>query len=113
MERTIAERGAQARERASRGPAEKVFMGQVIDYARLMGWAVYHPWISVRSEPGFPDVLAVRAGRLVVAELKSLTGKLTPAQEQWLGALGAVPCCEVYIWYPTDEYWQEIERVLR
>lgn len=98
---------------ASTGPTEKVFMEQVIAYARLVGWKVYHPWISVRSEPGWPDVAMVRGGRLVVAELKSLTGKLTPAQEEWLGALGAVPCCEVYIWYPTEEYWQEIERVLR
>lgn len=99
--------------RARVGPTEKQFQQQVLDYARLMGWKAYHPWISVRSEPGFPDVVAVRAGRLVVAELKSLTGKLTPAQEEWLGALGAVPCCEVYTFRPTDEDWQEIERVFR
>jgi hypothetical protein len=92
---------------------EKAFAGQVIQYARLMGWLVVHHWISVRSEPGFPDLCMVRGGRLVVAELKSLTGRLSPAQEQWLGALGAVPCCEVYVWRPTDEDWAIIERVLR
>jgi hypothetical protein len=114
MERTSALGPPQEAGGASRGgPTEKVFMGQVIDYARLMGWVVYHPWISVRSEPGFPDVLAVRAGRLVVAELKSLTGKLSPAQEGWLGALGAVPGCEVRVWRPDDESWADIERTLR
>lgn len=97
----------------SRGPTEKAFMGAVVAYARQMNWAVYHTWLSARSTPGFPDLICVRAGRLVAAELKSLTGKLSEAQEQWLGVLGAVPCCEVYIWRPTDECWQEIERTLR
>jgi hypothetical protein len=100
---------------ATRAPklSEKAFMRQVIDYARLMGWSVYHPWISVRSEPGYPDLTLVRAGRLVVAELKAAGGKLTPAQEKWLGIFGGVPCCEVRIWYPTDQHWVDIERTLK
>lgn len=113
MERTIAQEPPRRARGASRGPTEKVFAAQVVQYARLMGWQCYHSWISIRSEPGYPDLCMVRAGRLVFAELKTLRGKLSPAQESWLGALGAVPCCEVYIWYPTDEYWSEIERVLR
>ena len=105
----VAQRGA----RKAYGPTEKVFTQQVMDYARLMGWSAYHSWISIRSEPGFPDLVAVRAGRLVVAELKTLTGKLTPAQEKWLGVWGGIPSAEVFVWRPNDESWAQIERVLR
>jgi hypothetical protein len=101
------------RRRAHNGPTEKLFAGQVVQYARLMGWRCYHSWLSARSAPGYPDLCLVRAGRLVFAELKSLTGKTTPAQDEWLGALGGVPCVEVYVWRPDDRSWAEIERVLR
>lgn len=103
------ERPPQGRE----GPTEKQFQGAVVKYVKTMGWRVYHTWLSAHSTPGFPDLVAVRASRLVVVELKSLTGKLTEHQEGWLGALGAVPCCEVHTFRPTDEDWQEIERVFR
>src|SRR5678816_67105 len=107
------QRGVQRAGGAFRGPSERAFMQQVIDYARLMQWEVYHTHDSRRSAPGFPDLCMVRSGRLVWAELKVGKGRLTPAQERWLGALGGVPCCEVYVWHASDEYWQEIERVLR
>ncbi len=102
---------------------ERVFQRQVLDLAGLLGWRVYHTWLSARSAPGFPDLVLCRAetdttgrpilgtGRLIFAELKSATGKPTPAQSEWLALLGAVPGVEVYLWRPHD--LEGIARVLR
>lgn len=94
--------------------AERVFQDQVERYARLMGWSVYHTRYSMGSTGvGFPDLICLRGGALVVAELKSLTGKTTEAQEQWLFSFRAVPGARVFVWKPDDTSWAEIERELR
>jgi len=83
-------------------------------YARLMGWQVYHTRYSMGSTGvGFPDLLCLRGGQMVVAELKSATGKTTEAQELWLFSFRAVPGARVFLWRPTDQDWEEIARVLR
>jgi hypothetical protein len=89
--------------------SENMFMQQVIDYARSRGWKVYHVFDSRRSEPGFPDLLLVRR-RLVMAELKTQTGKLTRAQREWLEALRQCGIA-VYTWRPSD--WRQIEMILQ
>jgi hypothetical protein len=68
----------------------------------LFGWTRYHTFLSVRSAPGFPDLVLVRPPRLIFAELKSETGKVTDAQQAWLALLEACPGCEVYTWRPAD-----------
>lgn len=80
--------------------------------ALQLGFATYHTFLSVRSQPGFPDLVCVKDGRLIVAELKSGTGKVTTAQQQWLDAFAAVPCCEVHVWRPDDWYSGRIVRIL-
>lgn len=93
--------------------SEKVFQKQVEQYARMMGWLVSHAFLSIGSVAGFPDLVCLRGGEMVVAELKSLTGKTTEAQEQWLFSFRAVPGARVFVWRPTDPDWAEIERELR
>jgi hypothetical protein len=88
---------------------EKDFQATVLEYAQLMGWKAYHTWNSMRSAPGFPDLVLVRGSRLIFAELKNVTGKLTPAQEEWLKALSQT-VAEVYVWRPGD--WEAIELAL-
>lgn len=56
--------------------------------ARAAGWLAYHTHDSRRSEPGFPDAVFVRDGRIVFAELKAARGRVTPEQRAWLEALG-------------------------
>jgi hypothetical protein len=88
-------------------------MHAIRQLAQLGGWKVYHPFLSVKSPPGFPDLVLVRAGDPVIyAELK-LGGKHpTPAQAAWLDALRQAQGCEVYLWRPHD--WPRIEaRLLR
>jgi hypothetical protein len=65
---------------------EKQLQAQVMQLAKLYGWRAYHTFLSIRSEPGFPDCVLVR-DRVLYRELKTNSGKLTPAQKQWLDAL--------------------------
>src|SRR5689334_11224759 len=48
---------------------EKLFQATVEKTLRDRGWLVYHTRDSRKSEAGFPDVIALRAGYMIVAEL--------------------------------------------
>ena len=95
---------------------ERDFQRAVIDLARLTGWRVHHTrpaltqrgrWLTpIQGDAGFPDLVLVRAGRVIFAELKRVGGKPTPAQRGWLEALQACAGVEVYLWTPND--WDAI-----
>lgn len=101
--------------------SEKAFQAQVIQLAELNGWLVFHPYDSRRSTPGFPDLTLCRDGRLILAELKTEKGRLSPAQREWIDALMTVTratwrygapdgVVSVYVWRPSQ--WHDIEAVL-
>ena len=90
---------------------EKQFMQQVTEVAHTFRWDVFHPFISIRSSPGFPDLVMRRPPRLVLAELKSERGKVTPAQQAWLDRLSQCDGVEVHTWRPSD--WNTLVKVLR
>lgn len=79
---------------------EREWQAQVVRYARDLGWSVFHVANSKRSEPGWPDLALVR-DRLVMAELKTETGRISPDQERWLALLEAAGV-ETYLWRPSD-----------
>ncbi len=95
---------------ATRPQTEAQFQQAVIDYAKLMGWKVFHPYDSRKSEPGYPDLTMVRDGTLVFAELKRDGRPVSTAQSDWLLALGSCPGIVARRWDPRD--WPEIEKVL-
>lgn len=88
---------------AAKTPAlsERQWQAQVLRLAGLHGWMAHHTHDSRRSQPGFPDLVLVRAGRLIFAELKTDTGRLRPEQAVWLDELQRTPA-EVYVWRPAD-----------
>lgn len=78
-------------------------MRAVIDLAQLGGWKVFHPYLSIRSSPGFPDMVLTRPGDPVLYVEIKLDGKQpTPAQQAWLEALAQATGTEVYCWRPSD-----------
>lgn len=91
---------------------ESAFLAKVDAYAKEHGWLTYHTWKSANSAPGFPDLVMLRAGQLIVAELKVGTNRTTKAQDQWLDAFREMPtyAVDVFVWYP--EAWEMIEEVL-
>ena len=90
--------------------SERDFQRQVVELAELMRWRVYHTYDSRRSSPGFPDLVLVRAPRVILAELKRQRGRVTAAQREWADEFGQCPGVEYYLWRPGD--WDEIERLL-
>jgi hypothetical protein len=75
-------------------------MAQVVELASLFGWHTFHPWLSIHSARGWPDLALVRE-RLILVELKTMKGSLTPAQAQWQEWLKAAGV-ETYVFRPTD-----------
>jgi len=96
--------------RAGIGPTEAAWRDVVVQYARLRGWLCYWTWRSDHSPRGFPDLVLVRAGRLIAAELKSEAGRLRPEQEAWLRALRDVPAIQTAVWRPSQ--WEEVRDAL-
>lgn len=92
--------------------------------ARGLGWKRYHTRFSIGSDAGFPDELLCRPPRVIVAELKRETGRMTEGrlvpgrwprwvegQKEWLAVLLACPGVETYLWRPS--HWQEIATILQ
>lgn len=68
----------------------------------------YHVYDSRRSNPGWPDIVAIRRGRMVVAELKTMAGKVTRDQQEWLDGFAGVLGVEAFLWRPSDV--REVDR---
>lgn len=90
---------------------EKVFRAQLLSMATLYGWEGYFTWLSIRSAPGFPDLVLVKGERIVIAELKVeklSKGKLTEKQARWLLAWWRTGKASVFVWRPSY-MWQAQE----
>lgn len=90
-------------ERALRDVSEKQWQAQVIEALGYCGWVHYHTFDSLKSNPGFPDLVCIhpRSGDHFVAELKRERGAATPAQLQWLAWFEATGW-DAYLWRPSD-----------
>jgi hypothetical protein len=95
-------------------PSEKELQENVIAMARQLGWMVYHPYDSRRSTPGYPDLTLCKGRRLIMAELKTATGKVSAHQQEWIDALGQIDGqLTVVVWRPDDWLDGRIEQELR
>ena len=99
---------------------EASFTRAVCQLARLHGWLVHHTlpgrvasgrYITpLLGDSGLPDLVLVRGGILVVAELKVGKNRPTDNQVRWLDGFRACPGVRVYVWRPED--WDEIKVTL-
>lgn len=91
---------------------EKGFMHAILQLAHLYGWLSYHAFDSRRSTPGFPDVCFAKPGcPVLLIEVKTATGRVTPEQRQWLEVLGGRPGIHAEVWRPG--MWTHIEALLK
>jgi hypothetical protein len=89
---------------------EKDFTDNVVQLAKTLGWRVAHfrpaqtkhGWRTpMQGDKGFPDLVLAKDGRVIFAELKSATGKLTKEQREWLDEFSGLPTSpETYVWRP-------------
>lgn len=95
---------------------EAQFQTDVIEAAMWCGWKVQHTraartpsggWSTpIAGHIGFPDLVLAHPTRGVIfAELKRDTGRLSPAQTEWLDTLFRAGA-EAYVWRPRD--WETI-----
>jgi hypothetical protein len=103
--------------------SEKEWQAQVVRLAKLTRWHVYHTFDSRHSEQGYPDLTLIRKGdggrnvpahartRILLVELKTQRGHLSPRQREWLGLLSGNDGVEVFVWRPSD--WDQIVEVLQ
>lgn len=94
--------------------SERDFLEHVRMLAKQGGWLYYHTHDSRHSASGFFDCVMVR-DTMILAELKTRTGRLTDAQNEWvlrtrLATAGTMNRIEVHIWRP--ENFEEIARRL-
>ena len=104
---------------------EDQFEDWLVEYAQLTGWLVHverkaqsaRGWRTpIKGNAGFPDVVLVRGGVVIFAELKSERGTLSAQQKVWGRFLrhamevagGGVWYC---VWQPRDR--DTIEGALR
>jgi hypothetical protein len=81
---------------------EKKLQSTIKAAALECGYKYYHTQVSLYSARGFPDLVMVRNGRLLLWELKGPHGKPTPAQLEWIEALKQVPGVDARIVTPDD-----------
>ena len=86
----------------------------IIIAAREFQWLAYATYRSMRSEPGFPDLVLVRPPRVMFLELKTAKGRLRkghlnkagsrwlPGQDEWGEAFDACPGVEYLLVRPAD-----------
>jgi hypothetical protein len=98
---------------------EDDFQNKVMELAKRCHWQVQHNskvqevrngrtfWrTAVKGDNGFVDLVIAKNGRVIHAELKTATGRLSADQMRWRDALG-----ETWrLWRPSD--WPAIEREL-
>ncbi|MEU9778702.1 VRR-NUC domain-containing protein [Streptomyces sp. NPDC047968] len=83
---------------------EEQFRRRVRQLAALRGWTLaYHTHNSRRSDAGWPDEVYGHpgAGRTLFVELKTNTGRIRPAQRDWLKHLAQCGL-EATLWRPRD-----------
>jgi VRR-NUC domain len=90
--------------RSTRGYSERDLQAATLELLRRRGWRAYHTFDSRRSEPGFPDIVAVRAGVLLAIECKTDAGVVSPDQAAWLLEFGRVRIVDAIVLRPAPTY---------
>lgn len=100
--------------------SEEEFLGQIIELAHLYQWRVHHvrpAWTNkgwrtpIQGDVGFPDLVLARSPRVIIAEVKSEKGRLTPEEREWLTEVDTCVGVESYLWRPR--MWDDIVGILR
>lgn len=100
--------------------SEREFTSQVITLARLCGWRCVH-FRPARTEKGWrtagqgnivgwPDIFAVKDGKIIVMELKIGKAKPTHEQAAWLADFAGAGV-QAFVFTPAD--WPEIVKLLK
>lgn len=110
-----------AEEKWWRSITERDYQTQIVQLARMTGWAVFHhhdsrrqvaPGVFVgdKDAKGFPDLILLRPPQVLVIEVKRELGKTTPEQDVWLRRWSE---CGITALVARPSNWPEVERAIR
>lgn len=98
---------------------EAAFQAKVIQFAHEAGWMHQHTYRGktakgawrTNATPGFPDLLLLKPGRMVILELKMPGNHASDAQNEWVSTFQTVGGnVEAYVVWPAD--WEHIVDLL-
>ena len=90
---------------------EAEWQAQIVTYARLQDWLVFHASDSRRSDPGLPDLILVRGETVMFLEVKTVQGRMREEQKTWMGRLKTANRVLAAVVRPSD--WDTLEEQLR
>jgi len=105
-----------AQEEIAKAMLERELSQIIFDAARKLRWLVarYPTFRATQTTSGFPDLVMVRKGRLIFAELKREGKDPTEEQRDWLEELRSIAFnVQAYVWRPRDWMDGTIEELLR
>ena len=86
------------------------FQNEIIKLAKHHEWElIYHTHDSRKSAAGFPDLVMIKNDYLLVRELKSIRGVVTPDQTKWLAGFDGVKTLSADVWRPGKDNAEIIE----
>lgn len=91
---------------------ERQWQTAIVRTAKQFGWVCYHPKYSIGSDPGYPDLTLVKPPRIIFAELKTATGKVSQHQQAWLDLLRDCDGVETYLWRAESDDLEDIAHIL-
>lgn len=68
---------------------EREIQREITNAAETYGWNWYHANQPLRDRAGFPDLVLIRPPKLLICELKSKRGRVSPQQAEWIEDLTA------------------------
>lgn len=80
---------------------EAQLQSAVLRLCTLLGLSAYHTHDSRRSQPGFPDLVIAGPSGSMFRELKTVRGRVSAEQEQWLTVLRAGGA-DARVWRPAE-----------
>ena len=93
--------------------SEGEWQQQIIDYAELRGWMVFHDTDSRKNRRGFPDLVLIRPPDVIFLECKTEAkrSKPSPEQAEWIRKLKL--CRRIQADIARPRHWPDIEKALR
>ena len=99
-----------ARDELDAAMTEKELQSDILKLAERNGWKAFHVYDSRKSSAGWPDLVLVRGVVLLFLELKTESGKVADAQQEWIDALQKVRIVSADIARPHN--FDDVRRAL-
>lgn len=93
---------AESRRKLNLAVSEADFQRTITDMLDAGRYLWFHDHDSRRNRAGLPDIIAVKAPRLIFIECKTSKGIVSGPQQEWLDELARCTSVEAHLFRPDD-----------